>query len=109
MNVQLWMKNSKNIFALYQNISLNYCNLINQNSLNFVTILMNIVQKGMTHPLPECPLHGLIGVESILFNTRFLDNIPVKPFPGNYKITSNFYTKNNELYFYANVRFTINT
>ena len=62
----------------------------------------------MSQPLPNCPLHGFIGITNATFRSDMLKNLPMKPFPGDYKITAIIFTDLGELYFHTKLYLNIN-
>ena len=108
VNIQLWKKNSKNIWAIRDNSTFEYCELMNSNGFNFIRILKDETLKGISQPISSCPLHGFVGLQNATYRSDLLKNIPLKPFPGDFKIIMNFFTDLNELHFYSKTYFHIN-
>ena len=92
-------KNSKNIYTVWANQTVDYCGKIGEgNHVNLMGALEFIINKYAPGLLKACPITGYWGVTNLILNSSILDGYPIWAFPSKYgRCSVKAFTKSKEI------------
>ena len=84
LNVAISFKNSKNIYSVWANETMDYCHEVGTSHANIYGVIQKILNQLDPMFLKECPLIGFFGTQNLTIDSGVLDPYPLWAFPSRY-------------------------